>query len=42
MNVPVDLCVAPCPVDCIVMQPIETTKQSWQWDLNSISVKQID
>lgn len=37
-----DLCVAPCPVDCIVMLPIETTKQSWQWDLNSISVKQID
>ncbi len=37
-----DLCVAPCPVDCIEMKPIETTKQSWQWDINSISVKQID
>ncbi|WP_441003296.1 electron transport complex subunit RsxB [Pseudocolwellia agarivorans] len=37
-----DLCVAPCPVDCIEMRPIETTKQSWQWDLNSISVTQVD
>lgn len=37
-----DLCVAPCPVDCIEMRPIETTKQSWQWDLNSIPVTQVD
>jgi electron transport complex protein RnfB len=37
-----DLCVAPCPVDCIEMRPIETTKQSWQWDLDSIPVTQVD
>lgn len=37
-----DLCVAPCPVDCIEMRPIATTKQSWQWDLDSIPVTQID
>jgi len=37
-----DLCVAPCPVDCIEMRPIETTKQSWQWDFNSIPVTQVD
>jgi electron transport complex protein RnfB len=27
-----DLCVEPCPVDCIDMVPIETTLQSWHWD----------
>lgn len=37
-----DLCVAPCPVDCIEMRPIPDTINNWQWDLNSISVKQID
>jgi electron transport complex protein RnfB len=28
-----DLCVEPCPVDCIDMLPIETTLQTWSWDL---------
>ena len=37
-----DLCVAPCPVDCIEMRPIPETIQNWQWDLNKIAVKQID
>jgi electron transport complex protein RnfB len=37
-----DLCVAPCPVDCIVMIPISQTTRNWQWDLNSIPVKQLE
>jgi electron transport complex protein RnfB len=36
-----DLCVAPCPVDCIEMRPISKTINNWQWDLNSIPVKQL-
>jgi electron transport complex protein RnfB len=26
-----DLCVAPCPVDCISMVPIAHTIDSWRW-----------
>ncbi|MEL0083877.1 MAG: RnfABCDGE type electron transport complex subunit B, partial [Gammaproteobacteria bacterium] len=26
-----DLCVEPCPVDCIYMIPEETTVASWHW-----------
>jgi electron transport complex protein RnfB len=37
-----DLCVEPCPVDCIDMLAVKTTTQNWKWDLESISVKQID
>jgi electron transport complex protein RnfB len=37
-----DLCVDPCPVDCIKMIPIEQTPSTWQWDLQSINVVQID
>lgn len=37
-----DLCVAPCPVDCIEMHPIKQTPATWQWDLQSIDVVQID
>lgn len=37
-----DLCVAPCPVDCIEMRPIEATINTWQWDLQSIPVTQLD
>ncbi len=37
-----DLCVAPCPVDCIKMIPIKQTPATWQWDLQSIDVVQID
>ncbi len=28
-----DLCVEPCPVDCIEMRPIETTALNWRWQL---------
>jgi electron transport complex protein RnfB len=28
-----DLCVEPCPVDCIDMLPVETGIQGWQWQL---------
>lgn len=37
-----DLCVDPCPVDCIIMLPIKQTPETWQWDLQSIDVVQID
>ena len=36
-----DLCVAPCPTDCIEMRPVATTPASWKWDLNTIPVKVI-
>lgn len=26
-----DLCVDPCPVDCIDMIPVETGIQDWKW-----------
>jgi H+/Na+-translocating ferredoxin:NAD+ oxidoreductase subunit B len=37
-----DLCVDPCPVDCIEMIPVETTVKNWNWQLNSIPVKQLE
>ncbi|MGJ8691280.1 MAG: electron transport complex subunit RsxB [Thalassotalea sp.] len=37
-----DLCVAPCPVDCIEMRPIEATPQTWNWDLQTIPVVNVD
>jgi len=26
-----ELCVDPCPVDCIVMEPIPEDLNNWQW-----------
>ena len=26
-----ELCVAPCPVDCIVMEPVKEDLNNWQW-----------
>lgn len=37
-----DLCVDPCPVDCIIMIPVKQTPETWQWDLESIDVVQVD
>jgi electron transport complex protein RnfB len=28
-----DLCVEPCPVDCIELMPIPVTVGNWHWDL---------
>ncbi|MDP4916593.1 MAG: 4Fe-4S binding protein, partial [Haliea sp.] len=28
-----DLCVEPCPVDCIDMLPLEESLQTWHWQL---------
>ena len=28
-----DLCVEPCPVDCIDMIPEQTTLSNWSWTL---------
>ena len=36
-----DLCVDPCPTDCIEMVPVKTTPENWQWDMNSIPIKMI-
>jgi electron transport complex protein RnfB len=37
-----DLCVDPCPVDCIDMIPVEITSANWKWDLQTIPVKNVD
>jgi electron transport complex protein RnfB len=26
-----ELCVAPCPVDCITMEPVPETVETWKW-----------
>ena len=36
-----DLCVEPCPVDCIDMLPIETTLQTWKWSMPAAGVQLI-
>ena len=36
-----DLCVEPCPVDCIDMVPIETTTSSWYWQAPTSGVELI-
>ncbi len=36
-----DLCVEPCPVDCIDMIPLPTTVQNWAWELPSSSSEQV-
>ena len=32
-----DLCVEPCPVDCIDMIPVETGVKEWKWELPAIN-----
>lgn len=36
-----DLCVAPCPVDCIDMVPVKSNAKNWQWDLDTIPIKEV-
>lgn len=36
-----NLCVAPCPTQCIELRPVETTTESWKWDLQTIPVRNI-
>jgi electron transport complex protein RnfB len=26
-----ELCIPPCPVDCIAMEPVAETLATWQW-----------
>jgi electron transport complex protein RnfB len=26
-----ELCLPPCPVDCIIMKPLDTTIDNWKW-----------
>lgn len=37
-----ELCVAPCPTDCIEMKAIPQSRNTWQWQLDSIAVNNID
>jgi electron transport complex protein RnfB len=33
-----DLCVDPCPTDCIEMIPVPTTVDNWKWDLANVAI----
>mgnify|MGYP001822513126 FL=1 len=37
-----DLCVEPCPVDCIDMVPEQQTMQNWHWRLPDPVSRQVD
>ncbi|MCL4108886.1 UNVERIFIED_CONTAM: hypothetical protein GTU68_008081, partial [Idotea baltica] len=37
-----DLCVEPCPVDCIDMLPQQESLQTWHWDLPDPVVRSMD
>ncbi|MCG9062529.1 RnfABCDGE type electron transport complex subunit B, partial [Laribacter hongkongensis] len=34
-----ELCLEPCPVDCIRMEPIPTTVQNWKWQYPVYALK---
>ncbi|MFA1646970.1 MAG: electron transport complex subunit RsxB, partial [Enterobacteriaceae bacterium] len=34
-----NLCVAPCPTQCIELRPVSPTTDSWKWDLQTIPVR---
>jgi electron transport complex protein RnfB len=34
-----ELCLAPCPVDCIVMEPIAETVDTWKWRYPVFEIK---
>jgi len=36
-----NLCVDPCPTRCIELRPVETTPDTWKWDLDRIPVRNI-
>ncbi|WP_416820873.1 electron transport complex subunit RsxB [Cronobacter sakazakii] len=36
-----NLCVDPCPTQCIELRPAATTTDNWKWDLNTIPVRNI-
>ncbi len=36
-----DLCVDPCPVDCIGMIPVEVDSRNWEWKFNKVPVGNI-
>ena len=37
-----DLCVEPCPVDCIDMLPEQESLRTWHWDLPDPVVRKVD
>ncbi|STR34041.1 electron transport complex protein RnfB [Klebsiella grimontii] len=34
-----NLCVAPCPTQCIELRPVAATTETWKWDLQTIPVR---
>ena len=34
-----NLCVAPCPTQCIELRPVAPTTETWKWDLQTIPVR---
>jgi len=36
-----ELCVAPCPVDCIDIVPVKESVTSWKWQYPVISLKPV-
>ena len=34
-----ELCVAPCPVDCIAMVPVVETVQTWKWKYPVVEIR---
>ena len=36
-----NLCVDPCPTQCIDLRPVAPTTQNWKWDLHTIPVRTI-
>ena len=35
-----ELCLKPCPVECIHMHPIETTVRTWKWPFPANPVRE--
>jgi len=35
-----ELCIAPCPVDCIRMEAIQETVDTWKWKYPVIKLRQ--
>ncbi|MBS0552999.1 MAG: 4Fe-4S binding protein, partial [Proteobacteria bacterium] len=36
-----ELCVAPCPVDCITMTPIPETVENWKWKYPVVELRRV-
>jgi Na+-translocating ferredoxin:NAD+ oxidoreductase subunit B len=36
-----ELCIAPCPVDCITMEPVPETVENWKWKYPVIELRKV-